>query len=248
VSTQLQSLVEQSPKELEHNLVVAMRAVAHRTTGRAEVARALAAAEQLKAGLVISTEAEAARVADLVRQVLDGESFLTEQRREAEHIPQQMVKAIRAVIAEPEAVLAAAKKVGNDARVQYQQLVRRRAAEEEKRLREEAEARAREAAEAAEAAGEDIPPPVDVGSLEVPRTVAGGTGKMGTQVRIVATEVVDRDLALTNRDWFQFSPEAARASFQAAERAGNVKRPAPGESVLWWGVRFEARESAVNRR
>jgi hypothetical protein len=246
VSTQLQSLVEQSPKELEHNLVVAMRAVAHRTTERVEVVRALAAAEQLKAGLVVSTEAEAARVADLVRQVLDGESFLTEQRREAEHIPQLMVKAIRAVIAEPEAVLAAAKKVGNDARVQYQQLVRQRAAAEEKRLREEAEARAREAAEAAEAAGEDIPPPVDVGSLEVPRTVAGGTGKMGTQVRIEAEGIVSMDKVPMS--WFQFVPAAARAAFQAAERVGEVKRPEPGESIVWNGVRFVARESAVNRR
>jgi hypothetical protein len=246
VSTQLQSLVEQSPKELEHNLVVAMRAVAHRTTERVEVVRALAAAEQLKAGLVVSTEAEAARVADLVRQVLDGESFLTEQRREAEHIPQQMVKAIRAVIAEPEAVLAAAKKVGNDARVQYQQLVRQRAAAEEKRLREEAEARAREAAEAAEAAGEDIPPPVDVGSLEVPRTVAGGAGKTGTQIRVVPVKV--EDWSKVPHGWLTLNEPLARAAFLAADRAGEVKKPEPGETVVWCGVRFEARESAVNRR
>lgn len=246
MSTQLQSLVDQSPKELEHNLVVAMRSIAHRIADRPEVTLARAAAEQLKPGLVISSEAEAAAVADLVRQVIDGEDYLTAQRRQAEHIPQQMVKAIRAVISEPESVLADAKRVGNDARVQWQQTVRRRAAEEERRLQEEANARAREAAAVAEAMGEDVPPPLEVGSLEVPRTVAGGIGKMGTQIRVAAVRI--EEWVVVPRQWLQLVPEAARAEFHAAERAGEVKRPEPGESIVWKGVRFEARESAVNRR
>lgn len=224
----------------------AMRALGKRITEQPEITRALAAAESLKEGLVIHDDAEAAQVVDLTRTVLDGAKYLDDAVRGALRIPRQMEEAVKGAVQPTRDLLARAKETAGSARVAYQNTLRRRAAEAEEKARQAAQEAAQRAAEEAVLTGEDVPPPVQVAPVEVPRTVAGGTGKMGTQVRIEPVAVVDRELV--PMDWWTFAPAMARAAFNAAVQRGEVKKPEPGSSTVWWGVRFEARETAVNRR
>lgn len=226
-------------------LSIAMTTLGETTLKRAEIGRALVAAEQLKRGLVIADDAEAAQVADLVAQVIDAERLLREHARAALEIPKAMERAFKRTVAGVEGTLAFAKDVGNKARVEYQNTLRRRAAEEEARRRQEAEEAAMEAAALAEE-GEDVPPPLEIAPVEVPRTVAGGMGKMGIQVRIEPGPVAD--WAKVPVEWLTLIPLAARVAFMAAVQRGEVQKPEPGESVTYRGVVFTAKEYAVNRR
>lgn len=231
---------------IEHSLVVAMRGVARHITERPDILRAYHAAEQLKDGYVIASEEQAVEVADLVALVIDGEKVLTEQVRLALRIPRQMEDAVKGAIASTKDRLAQGRQVGNAARVAWQATVRRRAAEAEAKARHEAQEEARRAAQDAALTGEDAPPVAEIAPVEVPRTVSGGTGKMGTQVRIEPVSIVD--IEQVPDDWLTLVPANARIWFATMVRNGKLKRPEPGESVVHFGVRFEARESAVNRR
>jgi len=236
--------IEAQPVELERRLSTTMRGIGRRITERPEIVRAMAAAEMVKDGYVIAEEAQAIEVADLVAQVIDGEKALTEQVRLAVRIPKQMETALKESVEQVKDRLAAARMTGNTARVTWQATLRRRAAEEEARRRQEAERAAREAAALAEQMGDDDAPPVaEMGPVEVPRTVSGGTGKMGTMVTISAIEVVSWEMC--PRGWLMLVPARAREAFLAAGMKVHVK---PGENIVWKGVKFEAVESAVNRR
>lgn len=231
---------------MEVALTAAMRGIAVRITERPEIVRALTAAEQLQPGYVIADDTQAAEIADLVAQVIDGEKSLKAQTDLALRIPKQMEAAVRGAVVTVKELLSNARETGNAARVAYQTTLRRRAAEAEEKARLEAQEAARRAAEQAAETGGDIPPEAEVAPIEVSRTVSGGVGRMGLQVRIEPIEVVD--FAVVPYEWLALIPVMARTAFSGALKAGAVKKPEPGESIVWKGVRFEARESAVNRR
>jgi len=130
--------------------------------------------------------------------------------------------------------------------VAWQATLRRQATLEAEKRRQEAQEAARKAAERAAETGEDAPPPAEVPEIEVPRTVSGGTGRMGTQVRLEVGEIMT--LADCPREWLTLVTTAARSAFLAASAAGMVQKPEPGESVVWKGVRFSSVELVVNRR
>lgn len=237
----------QTAVEMEHRLATAMRGIGQRIAQRPDIVRGLDVATRLQSGLVIGDDTQAVEVADLVVQIIDAEKALEAGTHEALRIPNQMQAALRGLVNPVRDRLAAAKKIANDAQVTWKNTLRRRAAEEEARRRKEAEDAAREAARlAAERGDEDIPPPAEMAPVEVPRTVTAGTARVGTQVRVEPVEIIS--FAECPVEWLALLPAMARAAFSGAEKAGWVKRPAPGESIVYKGVRFEARETAVNRR
>jgi hypothetical protein len=248
MSTVARVPVDTNMPELQHELVLALRGVGRQIPQRPAIIRALDVADRLKAGMVVASDEQAVELADLVAVIIDGEKDLGEQMRVALQIPKAMEDALRDAVSDARVRLAAARNAGNGARVTWQETKRQRAKAEEERQRKAAEEAAAAAAARAEETGDDAPPPLEVAPVEVPRIVAGGVGKMGVQVRIVAAEIVD--YAKVPRQWVQLVPEVARASFLADARAWPtvMKRPEPGESVVYKGVRFEAKESAVNRR
>jgi hypothetical protein len=231
---------------LQTELAVAMRGVGRRICVRPEIVRALAAAEQLKDGYVITTPEQAVEIADLAAQVIDGEKLLAEQVRDALRIPKQMEVALKGAVEATRARLEKARQTANGARVAWQAELRRQAARLEEKRRQEAQEAARRAAEQAAETGDDAPPPVEVATVEVPRTVSGGTGKMGTQIRLEVVEVVDQ--AAVPAQWMYLDKSVARARFLAAVAEREIAKPVPGESVVWKGVRFSSVEMAVNRR
>lgn len=232
--------------ELEVRVATAMRHIGERAVREPLILRALAAADQLAPGYVIANEAQAGALADLVSQVIDGEKELAVAVKDALRIPKRMELALRGAVEDTRARLLKARQTGNEARVAYQATLRRQAAEAEEKARQAAQEAARRAAAQAAETGDDVPPPAEVAPVEIPKTVAGGTGKMGIQVRIEVEGVFD--LQQAPREWLLLDHAAARAGFIAAEKAGWVKRPPPGESIIWNGVRFTAVETAVNRR
>jgi hypothetical protein len=227
---------------LQTELAVAMRGVGHLIIVRPEVTRAIAAAEQLKGGYVITNEAQAIEVADLAAQVIDGERALEGQVKDALRIPKQMEAALRSAVEPTRDRLANARQIGNAARVAWQSELRRRAIQEEAKRRQEAQEAARKAAEQASETGDDAPPVAEVAQVEIPRIVSGGTGKMGTQIRIEPVGI--EDFSVCPKEWLELNTAAARTMFLAMK----VQKPEPGESVVWQGVRFRAVESAINRR
>lgn len=241
------------PEVLEADYTAPMRELALRIPNLPEIQRALVAAEQLKPGYVIADETQAAEAADLVAAVINGERALFEEVQKALRIPKAIEAVVRGATAPAKDRLGVARQVGNAARVMFQATLRRRAAEAAEKARQAAQEAARRAAEEAAVTGEDAPPPAEIAPIEVPRTVAGGTGKMGTMVTIVPVEIVDYELVPEH--WLELVPARARADFAAAASRNDPrvdlevpKKPLPGESTIWQGVRFEARESAVNRR
>lgn len=233
--------IQAQPVELEQRLSGAMREIGREITKRPDIARAVVAADVLKDGYVIGSETQASEVADLVAQIIDGEKVLADRTKAATWIPRQMESALKEAVEPVRALLAKARDTGNRARVAWQQAVRAQAARDEEKARLAAQESARRAAEKAAETGEDAPPVAEVAPVEVPRTVAGGTGKMGTQVRIEVSEVVN--WAEVPHRWLTLNTAAARAEF-----IHSVKKPAPGESVVYCGVTFTSVESAVNRR
>jgi hypothetical protein len=242
----LTEVLAAQPLELERRLGIAMHAIGCRIVERPEIVRAMAAADQLRPGYVIASETQAVEIADLVAQVIDGEKALAEQIGDALRIPKRMEEALKGAVDVTKRGLLDARQVGNGARVAWQATLRRQAAALEEKRRQEAQEAAQRAAEQAAETGEDAPPPAEVAPVEVPRTVAGVTGKMGTMVTFAAVEIVE--WADCPKGWLVLVPATALAGFRAAAMAGEVKKPEPGESVVYKGVRFEARESAVNRR
>ncbi len=231
---------------LQHQLSVAMRGIGDRIAAQPEIVRALAAADLLKDGYVITTEEQAAEIADAVAQVIDGEKTLEEQVRVALRIPKQMEAALKGAVEATKARLQDARQTGNAARVAWQRALRVQAAQEEEKRRQGAQEAAQRAAARAAETGEDAPPPVETAPVEVPRTVSGGTGKMGLQVRIEVGEIVD--WSAVPREWLALIPTVPRSLFLAACEAKQAQKPEPGESVVWHGVRFASVESVVNRR
>lgn len=239
--------ITNTPSYVEHRLVTAMRnALEQWATKDPVIEAALLAAESLKPGLVIATEDHASEIADLVRQVIDGDRCLAEKVKALVRIPQQAEDAVRVTARRVAGEkIALAKAVGNTARVEFQQTLRRRAEEEEQRVRAAAAAADARAAEVAIESGEDVPPPVETAPVAVRRTISGGAGKMGTQVRINPVEIVND--AECPAAWKELKESVARASFNAAVMEKKVERPKPGGYVIWQGVKFCAVESAVNR-
>jgi hypothetical protein len=230
----------------EQKLTVSMRGMGRAITERPEIVRALAAAESLQEGYTVADDAQAAELADLQATVIDGIDALEEQIRLALRIPKAMEAALRGSVLTAKEGLAKAKEVGNRARVAYQNTLRRRAAEAEEKARQEAALAAQRAAEEAALTGDDAPPPVQIAPIEVPRTLAGGTGKMGTQTRVEPVEIVS--FSDCPAEWLTLALPVVRAAFTADVLARKVQKPAPGESIVYRGVRFESREFAVNRR
>lgn len=238
--------ITKSPSDLEQRLTTAMRTVARRSVETPKVRAALAAAEALPVGLVITSEDAAATVVDAVATLISGEKQLAADLKEILRIPDAMDAAARGAMAVERTRLAAAKERGNNARVAFQQLVRKQAAEAEALARENARKAAEAAAlAAAEMGDDDIPPEAEVAPVQVARTVTAGSAKSGTTVRIEAQEIVDD--AACPKDWKVIVRAVAEASFRAAEQQGKVKRAAPGESIVWMGVRFLSNERAANR-
>lgn len=238
----LEQALETRPADMEHRLSTAMRSIGSRIVQKPEIVRALTAAESIPAGVVVTNHEQAAELADLVAQVIDGEKTLKLEAGLALRIPRQMEEALKQAIAEEARRLATARLVGNEARVAFQAAERRRAAKQEA----ERQAAAAEAAKQASVqAGEEIPV-AEVAPIVVPRTVSGGVGKQGTMVRVEPGEIVM--LADVPPEWLTLIPAIARAVFLSDEVQGKVKRAAPGESVVYKGVRFTSVESAVNRR
>lgn len=233
--------IETRPADLEHRLSVAMRGVGERIVQKPEIVRALTACDLIPAGIVITDEAQAAAIADALLEVIDGQKSLTTAAGLAARIPRQMEAALKESVIGTVNALAAAKQRGNDARLAWQVEVRRRAAQEER----ERMAAAAKAAEQAKAADPDTPV-AEVAPVVVPRVVTGGLAKSGTQVRIDPKEIVD--ISQVPAEWLQINAAVARAVFLSDEMTKQVKRAAPGESVVWKGVRFESVEYAVNRR
>lgn len=244
IATLSEALVSR-PADIEHRLVSALRNVALRIAAKPEVTQALVAAEALPRGLVIGDDAKASEVVDLVKAVIAGEKVLALEEGLVLRIPRQMEQAVKDALAEARGKLKAAKETGNNARVAFQSELRRRAANEEAERRRAAAVAAQQATAEAEPFGGEEVPVADVAPVVVPRTVAGGAGKSGTQVRIEPEEIVD-DVACP-REWKLLAKAVARAVFLSDEMQGKVKRPAPGESIVYQGVRFASTEHAVNR-
>ena len=245
-TTVLVEAIESQPRALSDKLAVAMRSIATTILCDPEVVRALAAAESLPTGLVIADESAASALVSSMKTVIDGQKRLDSEMRRALEIPAHMANAAKLVVEPTKNKLDSAKTAGGIARVAWQQEVRRRALAEEARLRVEADRAAREAAAQAAAVGsDDIPPPAEVAPVSAPRIITGGAARSLTQVRITPREILDdKECPLL---WKALIPSIARNAFDLACRMGDVKRPEPGESVVWKGVRFEAVESAVNR-
>lgn len=240
--------LEEQPKDLEHRLAIAMRGISRRLVDRPDITRGLEVANRIQPGLVIGDDTQAIEVADLTATIIDAERALKNGTDEALRIPNQMQAAVRSVVNPVRDRLAEAKKIAGDARVAWQNTLRRRAAEEDARRRKEAEDAAKEAARlAAERGDDDIPPPAEYAPVEVPRTVTAGTARVGTQVRVEPVEVVDWVEAVAGF-LVALDVPVARKVFAADELMGKVKRAAPGESIVYKGVRFLSKESAVNRR
>lgn len=225
----------------EQSLVTAVQGVARRILKDPKVIAALAAAESIPPGIVLTSEDAAVGVVDAVRTIIDAEKAMAESLADVLRIPKAMEQAARQAVERERDALKDARERGNDARVAYQSLVRRRAAEAEARAREAARKAAEAAAVAALEMGDDVPPEAEVAPVAVPRTVSAGKAKSGTTVRIEATEIVDD--AACPKDWKVVVRAIAEASFRAA----GVERAAPGESVVWRGVRFASVERAANR-
>lgn len=229
----------------EADLVEAARWVAWRVAEKPEILAALAAAESIPPGIVISGETEAVALVDAMRSVIQGEKALEAQLAAILRIPKAMETVIRQAVADARGRLSVAKARGNDARVAWQAEVRRRAAAEEARVKREADEAAAKAAAEAALTGEDEPPPAEVAPVVVPRTVSAGAASSGTMVRIEAKEVVDP--AACPKHWLVVVRAIAEGHFRSDEAAGKVRRAAPGESVVWRGVRFASVERATNR-
>lgn len=240
----LSEQLEQSPA-IEQRLVKAMAGVADRICTRPSVQLALNAAERIRPGMVLAGEAAAAELADLMVGINDASKEIERARTDALRIPRAMEQAVNDALKPTLRLLMGARQNASDARVRYQNELRRLAAEAEKKAREAAQEEAKRAAEAL-AAGEDVPPEAEVAPIEVPRTVSGGTGKMGVMSRITV-EGVD-DIAKVPHEWLEVCRPVALAAFRSACQAKTVKRPPPGESVVYRGVTFKAVESAVLRR
>ncbi len=237
--------IETKPAELEQRLVVVMRQIAERDLQRPEVMRALNAAERLKPGRVITGDEAAAEVADLVACVIEGEKALAEAVKEALRIPNAMDLAVRQATLPTRDLLIHARQNGNEARLRYQQALRDAAVRAETKARQEAQEAAQRAAAAAVEVGDDVPPPLEVAPVVVPRTVAGGTGAMGTQVRVEVGKIVDWDAV--PREWLLIDKLAARSAF-LHQRPKVNRKLAPGQTVVWQGVEFTGKEGVVNRR
>lgn len=235
-----------SPASVEHRLAVAMGTVAERIRTKPEVVAALAAAEAIIPGVLVQNDAEAAALFDAVKQVIAGEKVLKLEEGLLLRIPKAMETAVRNRTNEWRTKLDTAKNYGNDAQLAYKREQERRARTAQERL--EREAREAQAAAASEAAmlGEDAPPPAEIAVQEPPKKIAvGGLGASHTQVRINPVEIVDPAQAPV--ECLAIIPAVARAMFASAVLSGGAQKPAPGESVVWRGMRFEAVESVVNR-
>lgn len=231
-----------SPEKVGARLNHAMRVVAESIVTRHDVRAGLAAVELVPPGLVINDDTQAAAHADATRAILKGLSDLDQQLRELNRIPDSMKAAARAAVAKERERLEAAKVRANDVRVVWQREMRRRAEEEEEKLRAAA---AEAALDETDFGGMGGPPPAEVAPVIVPRVVKGGSSAQGTQIRTFAAEIV-HDLECP-KEWKQLVPSLPLAAFNAAVARGDVKKPGPGESVVWKGVRWEGRETAVNR-
>jgi hypothetical protein len=64
-------------------------------------------------------------------------------------------------------------------------------------------------------------------------------------VRLGVADVVG--WAKVPRSWLRLHEELALKDFRDAETRGEVKRPAPGETIVWQGVLFKSVETAANR-
>ena len=237
--------IDNNPRAIEQRLTAAIRSVARRSLSDPKVTAALAAAESIPAGIVLTSEDAAANVVDLMRTIIDGEKVLAADLKEILRIPAAMEDAARQAIANERGDLVKARDRGNDARVAYQALLRRRAAEAEARAREDARKATEAAAAAAIEMGDDIPPEPELAPIPVPRTVAAGKAKSGTMVKARAVMVVD--YAACPVEWLRLDTALALVAFNGACAAGITKKPEPGESIVWRGVKFEACEHAVNR-
>lgn len=229
----------------QDRLVAAVTRVAKRSLESPKVKAALAAAESIPLGIVLSNEDATAGVVDNLRTIIDAEKALAADLQDILRIPKAMEAAARQAMQKTQAELTSAKLRGNDARVAWQQEVRRRAAAAEAKAREDARKATEAAAVAALEMGEDAPPEPEVAPIVVPRTVTAGKASSGTTVRIQATEIVDD--AACPKAWKTIVRALAEGYFRQAETLGTVKRAAPGESVVWCGVRFVSVESVVNR-
>jgi hypothetical protein len=235
----------EAPKELQQALVVAMRSAAKPFTERAEVLRGLVAAESIPTGLVIAGETEALALVDQLHEIVAAQKQLGADVTALLAIPRAMEKAIREEVRIASDRLEGARVRGGEARVAWQQELRRRAAAEEQRQRAQARKVEEEAIADAIAAGDDVPPPAEIASPLVARQIAAGLGVSGTMVRVDAKEIVDD--AECPAEWKGLLRGNAEGAFRYAEKQGKIKRPAPGESIVWQGVRFESVERAVNR-
>ena len=235
---ELAQTIETRPDALQKRLVDAMRTVGERIVQKPEIVRALAATDLIPPGVVITNEAQAAEIADAMLTVIDGQKALRGAVDVAARIPKQMEAGLKAGVEMARDTLDAARVRGGEARVQWQREVRRQAAV--------AEAAAKAAAVVQASKAEDPDTPVaEVAPVPVARVVSGGTAKSGTQIRVEPREIVT--VADVPAEWLLLATAVARAVFLSDERTGKVKRAAPGESIVYRGVRFESVESDVNR-
>lgn len=241
VDTGLVESIEQTPEAVEHRLVTALRAVGARMVDNADVKRGLVAAESLKPGMVHGDEESVASAASSVVIVIAAEKRVEAALKAALQIPRQMESALREAVRPTLDMLKRAKAAEGDARVAWQREVNRRAREAEERARREAEAAAKEAEES----GEEPGPPAEVARVEAPRVVRAGNVTSLTQVRATPMEIVD--IGKCPPAWLQLNAQLARTEFNAAALRKLVKKPELGESVVYCGVRFEGKGSAVRR-
>lgn len=237
--------IEAQPREIERRLSDAVASVARKILDKPEVRSAMAAAATIPVGIVITEDATAVAVVDAIRTIIDGEKTLEKDLYDVLKVPRAMEAAAMGALRGQRSHLVEAKRRGNDARVAWQAEQRRRAAADLERQQREARERAEQARAEAALTGEDVPPPAEVATPQVDRTIRSGRAQSGTQVRVEAKEIVnDAECPL---EWKAVVRAIAEGFFRTAELAGQVKRAPPGESVVWKGVRFESVERAVNR-
>lgn len=237
----IEEAISNTPSDIGQRLARAAAAVARRIVQKPEVIRALAAVDLVPPGIVITGETDAVALADAARTIIIGEKAIASDMAAILRIPKAMEAAVRAAVGDELQRLTAAKARANGAREAYQVQLRRDAARDEAKARE----RAQKAVDAAAARGEEVGPPVEVAPVVVPRTVAGGIGKTGMSVRVEPAEIVD--VLKVPAEWLTLNTAMARSAFLYDEKAGRVRRADPGEAVVWKGVRFASKESAVNR-
>ncbi len=224
------------------------------TVGSATVQKGRRAAEVLR-GLIITSEDAAQEVAARLKEVREGRKALKTLETQPDHGPlwflERARQAVRAVTGPVYELLDAAEAHGKAAYERWYLEQKRRAEEQARKEREEAERAHQAALEEAEITGEDPGPPLEVAATEVPKATrsAGAGSPMVTIQRVLCCKLVDP--AACPATLLELRTRDAQAAFKGAVAAGTVQVGAAflegAQRLTYQGVEYWYEQRAVGR-